>query len=214
MTNPELKTGFDILYNNITSNQAPGLNEIEMNFFLNKAQEEVLKNHLNAKGNKYGEGYDGSPKRQVEFATVTTKVSTASGNFSVDFDTMFAILNEELTVERDNKDVKLTVVPISFTEWDRIQASPYPYPLKKQAWRLINNGLLNFVVQPHDTIQSYTVRYIARPTKIDLTYSDGTNECTLPEVLHQEILQRAVELAKLSWEGNLNSAIAAGQNSE
>lgn len=212
MTNPELETGFDILYNNITSNQAPGLNRTEMNFFLNKAQEETLKNHLNAKGNKYGEGYDGSPKRQVEFATSTISNTMEEGEISVDFDAMFSIVNEEVTVERDHKEERLTVIPISFTEWDRIKASPYPYPLKKQAWRLINSNTVTLIVQPHDTIKNYTIRYIARPSDIDL--NDNAKTCKLPKVLHQEILQRAVELAKLSWEGSFNSAVTAGQTSE
>lgn len=211
MTNPEFITGFDILYNNITSNQAPGLNTTEMSFFLNKSQIEVLKNHLNAKGNKYGEGYDGSPKRQIEFATVTRSTSFTE-DFFIDFDDIFSILNETVTVERASKDVTLTVIPISFAEWDKIKASPYPYPLKKQAWRIINNGGINLVVGPHDIIKEYTIRYIATPSKINL--GNEVDTCNLPEILHDEILQRAVELAKLSWEGSINSAIAAGQNSE
>lgn len=211
MTNPEFETGFDILYNNVTSNQAPGLNQTEMSFFLNKSQEEVLKNHLNAKGNKYGEGYDGSSKRQIEFATITRSTSFTE-DFFIDFDDIFTILNEAVTVTRNDKDLLLTVIPISFSEWDKIKSSPYPYPLKKQAWRLINNSGINLVVGPHDVIKDYTIRYIARPSKINLSDSNAT--CNLPEVLHQEILQRAVELAKLSWEGSINSSIAAGQNSE
>lgn len=211
MTNPELKTGFDILYNNITSNQAPGLNEIEMSFFLNKAQEEVLKNHLNAKGNKYGEGYDDSSKRQIEFAVSTIR-TPITNSIEIDFDNMFFILNEEVKILRGSDTLWLTVVPLSYKEWDRIKASPYPYPLKKQAWRFINNGKVSIVVQPNDTIKEYIIRYIARPSEIDLSTTDKT--CKLPKVIHQEILQRAVELAKLSWEGNLNSVIAAGQNSE
>lgn len=213
MTNPELETGFDILYNNITSDQAPGLNKTEMNFFLNKAQEEVLKNHLNPKGNKYGEGYDDSSKRQIEFATSTMSIGlTGNSDLHLDFNEMFAIINESVEVVRDGTSINLTVVPISYDEWDRIKSSPYPYPLKRQAWRILNNGEVQFVVQPNDTISTYTMRYIVRPSKIDLNNTIDT--CKLPEVLHQEILQRAVELAKLSWEGNINSALAAGQTSE
>ena len=33
MTNPELENEFDILYNNITSNQAPGLDAYEKSVF-------------------------------------------------------------------------------------------------------------------------------------------------------------------------------------
>jgi hypothetical protein len=37
MTNPEFSDEFDIYYNNITSNQAPGLNEYEKSVFLTEA---------------------------------------------------------------------------------------------------------------------------------------------------------------------------------
>ena len=73
MTNPEFIQGFDILWNNTTSNQAPDLNNKEISFFLNKAQLEVLKNHLNPKGNKYGEGFDDTSKRQIEFWNLVTE---------------------------------------------------------------------------------------------------------------------------------------------
>ena len=56
----EFSDRFDILYNNITSNQAPGLTEHEKSIFLTKAQDEVLKNYFNPKGNKYQEGFDGN----------------------------------------------------------------------------------------------------------------------------------------------------------
>ena len=82
MTNEEILNRFDVLYNNITSSQAPGLDGYEKSVFWNKAQLEVLKNHLNPKGNKYGEGFDGSSKRQVEFAPLikVTSVKQASSS--------------------------------------------------------------------------------------------------------------------------------------
>jgi hypothetical protein len=73
MTNPEILNRFDVLYNNITSSQAPGLDGHEKSVFWNKATLEVLKNKLNLKGNKYGEGIDGSSKRQVEFSTLVVR---------------------------------------------------------------------------------------------------------------------------------------------
>lgn len=68
MTTKEFSNTFDILYNNITSNQAPGLNEYEKSVFLTKAQEELIKNYFNPKGNKYQEGFDDSAKRQIDFS--------------------------------------------------------------------------------------------------------------------------------------------------
>jgi hypothetical protein len=79
----ELSNRFDVLYNNITSSQAPGLDEYEKSVFLNKAQLEVLKNHLNQKGNKYGEGYDSSSKRQIEFSSLTVEGSYCPALYDV-----------------------------------------------------------------------------------------------------------------------------------
>ena len=44
MTTEEFSNEFDVLYNNISSNQSPGLNEYEKSVFLTKAQNEILKN--------------------------------------------------------------------------------------------------------------------------------------------------------------------------
>ena len=71
MTLQEFNTNFDLLYNNITSNQAPGLDEYEKSVFLTNAQLELVKNYFNPKGNKYQEGFDQSPKRQLDFSTIT-----------------------------------------------------------------------------------------------------------------------------------------------
>lgn len=71
ISNEEICKRFDVLYNNITSFQAPGLDTYEKSVFWNKAQLEVLKNHLNPKGNKYGEGFDHSSKRQIDFSSLT-----------------------------------------------------------------------------------------------------------------------------------------------
>ena len=40
------------------------------------------------------------------------------------------------------------------------------------------------------------------------------NECKLDSSMHEEILQRAVELAKNAWFGDLNSSVTMGQRSE
>ena len=61
---------------------------------------------------------------------------------------------------------------------------------------------------------TYSVRYVRKPNPIILVRLDdigdelsieGVREespCELPEHLHEEILQRAVELAKAAWAGD------------
>lgn len=70
MTNLEFSAEFDVLYNNITSNQAPGLDEYEKSVFLTKAQDEILKAYFNPKGNKLFEGFDDSTRRQIDFSNL------------------------------------------------------------------------------------------------------------------------------------------------
>lgn len=52
MTLQEFDNEFDVLYNNITSNQAPGLDAYEKSVFLTKAQDEILKAYFNPRTNK------------------------------------------------------------------------------------------------------------------------------------------------------------------
>ena len=53
MTNPEFSIEFDILYNNISSNKAPGLNEYEKSVFLTKAQEQIVTELYSGRNNTY-----------------------------------------------------------------------------------------------------------------------------------------------------------------
>lgn len=243
MSVEEMDNMFDVLYNNITSNQAPGLNAYEKSVFLTKGQDEILKNYFNpkSKGNTTQDGFDGNAKRQVDFSMLTS-VETKSSDFenplfdtrentkSVDLPSklMFAI-NEVVEVTRNSKPVILQVIPIKFDEYSRLMCKPYKRPLKYQAWRLTNNNTSNkadIVIGPSDTLTKYTIRYVRRPNPIIVSDLDGLTienkstaiECELDPILHEEILQRAVELAKVAWtntgQDNLQSVMQAGQRSE
>lgn len=243
MSVEEMDNMFDVLYNNITSNQAPGLNAYEKSVFLTKGQDEILKNYFNpkSKGNTIQDGFDGNAKRQVDFSMLTS-VETKSSDFENPlFDTrensksvglpsklMFAI-NEVVEVTRNDKPVILQVIPIKFDEYSRLMCKPYKRPLKYQAWRLTNNNTSNkadIVIGPSDTLTKYTIRYVRRPNPIIVSDLDGLSiegkstatECELDPILHEEILQRAVELAKIAWtntgQDNLQAVMQAGQRSE
>ena len=141
---------------------------------------------------------------------------------------MYAI-NEMVEVTRNDKKILLQVVPVKFDEYSRLMCKPYKRPLKYQAWRLTNNDVVNkadIVVGPSDTLTKYTIRYVRRPNPIIVSDLDGLSiegkgtatECELDPILHEEILQRAVELAKIAWtntgQDNLQAVIQTGQRSE
>jgi hypothetical protein len=325
MTNAEFSNEFDVLYNSITSNQAPGLDEYEKSVFLTKAQDEIVKSYFNPRSNKTQEGFDGNEKRQIDFSmimrshvykaitvvadpinsgittlddsstpaytpvkkspikltaplledSVTIKgwnsnnqlvVSDLtsygklidSGHYDINdsllngdvvailvspfkesfFDMrkntkavtlendILMFINEYVEVTRDKATTRLTVLPINYVEYSRLMSKPHKRPLKNQAWRLLDNSdgskKAEIVIGPNDTISSYVIRYVKRPRAIRLiTFDDvtldGSNTeqtCELDEILHPEILQRAVELAKAAYTGDLQSQIALGQASQ
>lgn len=240
MTTQEFSNEFDVLYNNIMSNQAPGLDEYEKSVFLTKAQNEILKNYFNPKGNKYQEGFDSSPKRQIDFSSLVRvsepaiisdssyiKMDNRSKLYTIPTDILF-IVNETAKLTLGSTSRYLSIVPISFDEYNRLMSKPYKCPLKNQGWRLLqysNSGIAELIVVGGE-LSEYKIRYIKRPrpiilTDLDETYSnvsiDGktsVSECELDPILHPEILQRAVELAKSAYTGDLKSSVELGQRSE
>ena len=243
MTTQEFSNEFDVLYNNIMSNQAPGLDEYEKSIFLTKAQSEILKNYFNPKGNKYQEGFDDSEKRQIDFSTLikAVKPEAYSGGSYIKFDDrsqlfqmpsdILFVLNETAINTVDGTKRLINIVPINFDEYSRIMSKPYKQPLKNQGWRLFQStGGVDFIseviVKSDSTITDYKLRYVRRPKPIILTdltdiYSNVSiegltevTECELDPILHPEILQRAVELAKAAYTGDIKSIVELGQRSE
>lgn len=234
MTTVEFSKQFDILYNNIDSNNSVGVNEYEKSVFLTKAEYEIINNYFNAKLNKPNEGIDDSPKRQIDLSnliTISTPVETTVASFykGVTYtlpDNIMFILNE--TVVADNR--TLSVIPVSYMDYSKVLDKPFKYPIKNEAWRLLSNSsslTSEIIGPPNIALSNYTLRYIRRPKPIILTTLgindyiglsiDGITaitECELSTSLHREILQRAVELAKSAYQGDLNSAVQLGERSE
>ena len=260
MTAEEFSDQFDVFYNNITSNQAPGLNEYEKSVFLTKAQNEIVKNYFtpNSLGNNLKQGFDDSAKRQADFSclmmtkdcTQTTLPSNfkpidprTNGKYVYKFpDKVFIVINESIILSSPSNRV-LQVIPLRYDEYMRLMSKPYKRPLKYQAWRLINQGAYSntnnttdryaeIIVGPDEVISNYNIRYIKFPKPIIVGPLDGltiegytygnsgtkTEGCELDPILHQDILQRAVELAKVAWtatgQDNLQAVLETGKRSE
>ena len=244
MTTQEFSNEFDVLYNNIMSNQAPGLDEYEKSVFLTKAQLEILKNYFNPKGNKYGQGFDENAKRQIDFSTLITVAKplqyTPTGDY-VKFDdrsqlytmpqNILLMLNETGINTVDGVNRLISIVPMNYEEYARLISKPWKQPLKNQGWRLFQSTsgvdfISEIVIKYNSSLTDYKIRYVKRPNPIILAnladeYSNVSiegistiTECELDPIIHPEILQRAVELAKSAYTGDLKSSVELGQRSE
>ena len=244
MTPAEFSERFEVLFNNLLSNAAPGLDGYDKSVVLSTAQLELIKNYF-SKGNKYREGFDESAKRQHDFSTLIKTVTIHNLPNETQFDnraTSFALPNDLLFIIGEVLQVgnaTRQVIPISFDEYTRLMSKPYKRPLKNQAWRLITQNLnSSAIAEIVPTLEDaskekvYKIRYVQMPRPIivenlhdineDL-YIDGEFEPSsgsLPESMHEEILQRAVEIAKASYasdqsgQAQLQNQITVGQRSE
>lgn len=150
----EFSTEFDILYNNIASNQAPGINEYEKSVFLTKAEKQLVRHYFEPQLNKSSRGFDDSIKRQYDFSSLIKvdelqkpEDSILTEKNYIKFDSrsniylgpkdVFLTINEQ--IEDNNK--TYSVIPITYSEYTRLMSRPYKYPPKRQAWRLITASI-------------------------------------------------------------------------
>ena len=184
MTASEFSQEFDILYNNIASNQAPGLTEYEKSVFLTKAQDEIIKNYFTNKpnGNKYQEGIEDSAKRYSDFSCLITVKSINASEHSEDScidsrgqicllpNDLMITLNEKFKINTD----EYQVIPITLAEYQRLMSRPSGDPLKRQVWKLMGNsatGNGSIEIIPHwrdarTTTNKLIIRYVRRPYPI------------------------------------------------
>lgn len=242
MTTQEFSNTFDTLLNSYASKAVFGdqashqeivLDEYEKSVLLTQAQDIIVKQYFERTNSNLG--FDESERRQMDFSSLITVANTAvgsstSGNFGdgwvvttpvADSTHILFILNERLILTKANSPTKnFVVVPINYHEYDRQMSKPFAQPLKKQAWRLIQDDASDATegtkveIIPTDAAKdlvsdgysaSYKIRYVRRPTPIVLVNLensglsvdgvDAVTECELNPILHIDILNKAVELA-------------------
>lgn len=152
MTLQEFSDQFDVLYNSITSNQAPGLNEYEKSVFLTKGEKQLVREYFNKRVDGVGGGFDGSEKRQYDFSCLLRTESLYNVNTYADRidetekidrrslvflfpENYFLSVNEILSDSR----WQYSVLPIDYQEYQRLMLKPYNLPVKRGAWRLITD---------------------------------------------------------------------------
>lgn len=204
MDRQEFSYRFDILYNNISSNAAPGINEYEKSVFLTKAQDEIVKNYFNARGNKYREGFEETEKRKMDFSNILVVkyydkgqdvTADAKGKGIVPFhkkgilyewpDDLLFVADETVVTDQD---ITLSVVPMDNINYMRLMSKPYQYPTRSQCWRMVHtipNALRNMTTGSKTfytelvtslNIETYTLRYVKQPYPIILcTIGDRTS---------------------------------------
>lgn len=195
----EFSNAFDILYNNITSNQAPGLNEYEKSVFLTKAQKDLIKARFDASvsNNSVERGFDDGAIRQMDFSNIVKAEEISASTeapktdpraivYTMPDDT-FIIINEQMYLKDSTDGIVKSIrqlIPLSYQEYMRLMSKPFKEPLKWQAWKLMvnnSNNNVEVILSSYDkkeyAVRDYNIRYVKMPVPVilsDLTeFGDG-----------------------------------------
>lgn len=219
MTTQEFSNEFDILYNNIMSNSAPGLNGYEKSIFLTQAQEALV---LDIYRGKFDENSFESTEEVSDYINTLVRQSkitdTVKGNGistnSVFYqlpDDIWFITYESVILRDNNLDCKngqeVIVKPITQDEYYSISKNPFRGANDRRVLRLLSDNKAELISKYR--IESYLIRYLSKPEPIILdnlsTYRVTINgkseitECKLNPAVHRILLNRAVQLAKSIW---------------
>ena len=229
MTNKEFSYEFDILYNNIMSNQAPGLDDYEKSVFLTKAQEEIIINYYSGK-NALLESFEKTEeiRRYLDTLVKSKYINVSSAgteifipkklgteyhaDITTDKDVWFIVYE----VAIDNKNNIIPIVPVTHDELTRIIRNPFRRPTNNRILRVDTDNKVELISPEGVEIAKYGIRYIqkpkpiilsALPTGLEINGESAETSCKLNSVIHRTILDYAVALAKAAWSGGTQNTI-------
>lgn len=233
MTLKEMNDEFDTVYENISSGAAPNLNVYEKSLFLTRAQYELVRMYYNGKNLHYDSFESNEEVRRYLDTLITTKddfdLSQASkfGGFTKykitkPKDVMF-VVREHATISSNgclNGQIA-QVIPVIHEDINRVLNDPFKRPNERKILRYdesdVNNVVFNLISK--NSLGEYTMVYLRKPKPIILgelegdhtiegeaNSVDGTPE--IPELLQRKVINRAVELAKVAYVGDLNATFA------
>lgn len=219
---------FDLMYNNIMSDKAPGLEEYEKSVFLTRAEEAVA---IAVYKGSLGDSFEATEEITDYLATLVDQVTLTSPSneaihivpssvvYSLPEDFLFRTYEScGITVDGCGT-MTANVVPVTQDEFWRTSRNPFKKQNSSRVLRLAfgkSDEVDDNLSEAHYTelvsdypVASYTLRYMRKPDPIILEPLEGglsingkTEQmtCKMPEALHQTILTEAVKLAKAVWQ--------------
>lgn len=230
MTVDEFRNEFDLLYNNIMSDMAPGLDDYERSVFLTQAQEELVSQLYSGSGNFNGFEATEQVRRNlanlIEKRTALMQNPTAIGNGYYEYTISLAglaystlvLLAERVELQDSdccNNKKWVSVVPVKYDELNRVLENPFRRPNNFRVIRVDMGTEMVKIIANSQQAFTYEYECLKRPSPIVLGDFTGTGfsingrstpaTCALDESLHRPIIRYAVQLAAASWASNNKS---------
>jgi hypothetical protein len=221
MTVQEKHDLFLILYDKVTNLASPGYTDDEIDSFLNKAQDQLVKQRYNFKANPYGDGFEETEKRRKDLSElirgpkdvngVLSTLSSSNQNstlangefFDLPEDFLYAI-SEEVKISSEDSCLDGNIVsvrPITHDYYTLNRKNPFKKPSPDLVWRMDFSREVaetssakrhELITDGSFTVDEYYLRYIKRPREIDLSTGIASE---LDESVHYELVDKAVRIA-------------------
>ena len=212
MTNNEFSNEFDVLYQNIASNQAPGLDAYEKSVFLTMAQEQiVLELYQKLEQSEEARKYLSNLIKTDNYAPIGEQDETLINNnfksYKVEINNgILFMIYEQCTLSDENNCINNKIVPVVPTihdDLDKVLKNPFKSPNSRKVIRLDFDNKIELISKYN--ISNYKIRYLKKPNPIilisledNLSINNGDTKVSNGEtnpILHERIVQRAVQLA-------------------
>lgn len=224
-----IRDRFNLQYNNIFSNQAPGLVDYEISMYLTMAHIEII--------DEYSANVDLFEKYRsiltsyiIEDKLLVASQPTKLTDRGIDYQTFEFTENYWRILKEYAKTVVNTVgipiKPITYDGFNTMSANPFKKPNGLKGWRLDINSdpstdskrdvkILYKRMSLADYITEYDVVYLVTPKSFDLESDTIPNSLDINPFLCEKIINRAVELSTRDYRDNtLQSQVQINKRSE
>lgn len=224
----ELSAEFNLLYDNISSNQAPGLTEYEKSVFLTEAQEAVI---LDLYKGTAGDAFENTEEvtrylsslvksKDCIIGKLTPKTFLNTNEYTIDLSEitdLWFITFQSASINNGASNRDVLVVPTTQDSLYKELRNPFKGPNKNKVLSISEEGKQK--IFSNHLLNNYHIKYLSRPYPIileDLAEEDEESNPIgdyltinkeykskeidwLPESLQRTILLRAVQIAKSVW---------------
>ena len=216
---------FNLQYNNIFSNQAPGLVDYEISMYLTMAHIEII--------DEYSASIDLFEKNRslltaylIEDKIAGTIATTKDRG--IDYQTFEFSENcwkimKEYAITKSNP-IGIPIKPITYDGFNTMSANPFKKPNGLKGWRLDINSdgdaardvkILFKKIGDTDYIKEYDVVYLVTPKSFDLESDIIPNSLDNNPFLCEKIINRAVELSCRDYKpSDLQNQVQINKRSE
>lgn len=205
---------FNLQYNNVFSNQAPGLEDFELSMYLNMAHVEIIDDYSNDLDlfEKYRAVLSGYIYDDIITGTLDTLTDRGIDYQLFEFSEDYWRILKEYAITNSNA-LGIPIKPIKYDEFNTMSQNPYKKPNGLKGWRLdisydpnadAKRDVKIFFkkMDTNDYIKEYKVVYLVTPDKFDLDSNVIPKTLSNNLFLTEKIINRAVELSTRDYKSN------------